>query len=165
MSSHIRFVEPRDLSPLTKIYNYYIAETPITFDVTPYTEEARRPWLEKFTSGGPHRCFVAEMDGQACGWASTGLFRPKAAYDRSAEVSVYLAPERQHQGLGTALYKTLFESLADSGFHLALAGITQPNPGSAALHRRFGFQTVGVFHEVGWKFDRYWDVEWLEKRL
>ena len=73
MNPHIRLVEARDLPALTKIYNHYIEETAITFDIEPYTEEGRRPWLEKFSPEGPHRCFVAELDGEACGFASTGL--------------------------------------------------------------------------------------------
>lgn len=165
MSTQIRFIEPGDLAPLTAIYNYYIAETPITFDVESYSEERRRPWLEQFSREGPHRCFVAEVDGVVRGWACSGPFRPKAAYHRSGEVSVYLDPEQHQKGLGTALYETLFESLAESELHLLLAGITQPNAASTALHRRFGFASIGVFREVGWKFDRYWDVEWFEKAL
>ena len=165
MSMRIRPIEPRDLAPLTAIYNYYIAETAITFDTEPYTEEARRPWLEQFSSEGPYRCFVAESGGASCGWACSGPFRAKAAYHRSVEASVYLSHEQHSRGLGTALYEALFASLADTDVHLALAGITQPNPGSAALHRRFGFEPVGTFHEVGWKFDQYWDVAWLEKTL
>jgi phosphinothricin acetyltransferase len=165
MGTQIRRVAPTDLSVLTRIYNHYIENTPITFDVEPYTEEGRRPWLEQFSSAGPHQCFVAEVDGSTCGWASTGPFRSKAAYGRSAEVSVYLAPDVLQRGLGTALYEALFEGLAEAGLHRALAGITRPNEASVALHTRFGFTPIGVFREVGWKFGRYWDVEWFEKTL
>lgn len=165
MTARVRFAEERDLAPLTEIYNHYVRETPITFDVEPYTVDARRPWLEKFSHDGPYRCFVAEENGAVQGYASTGPFRPKAAYDTSVEVSVYLSPARHGRGLGTTLYEKLFTSVADAGLHRALAGITQPNPASRALHERFGFRSIGVFREVGWKFDRYWDVEWLEKEL
>jgi phosphinothricin acetyltransferase len=165
MGTRIRRVEPSDLQTLTRIYNHYIAETPITFDVEPYTEEKRRPWIEQFAHDGPRQCFVAEIDGTACGWASTGPFRPKAAYDQSVEVSVYLAPEITRRGLGTALYEALFDGLSGAVLHRALAGITLPNPTSVALHARFGFTSVGTFREVGFKFGRYWDVEWFEKAL
>ncbi len=68
-------------------------------------------------------------------------------------------------GLGTRLYRTLLDSLVDTDLHLALGGVTLPNPASVALHQRFGFESVGVFREVGWKQGRYWDVEWFQKRL
>jgi phosphinothricin acetyltransferase len=165
MATRIRPIEAADLAAVTVIYNHYIAETPITFDVEPYTDEQRRPWLEQFREDGPHRCFVAEVDGRARGWASTGQFRTKAAYNRSVEVSVYIDPKMKQRGLGAALYQTLFDSLTETGLHRALAGITVPNATSISLHTRFGFTRIGVFREVGWKFGRYWDVEWLEKAL
>jgi phosphinothricin acetyltransferase len=165
MATRIRTIDAGDLSALTRIYNHYIAETPTTFDVEPYSDEDRRPWLAQVTETGPHRCFVAELDDEVCGWASTGTFRPKAAYHQSVEVSVYLHPERTGRGLGVALYERLFDDLTGSGLHRALAGITCPNAASLALHAHFGFTRVGVFREVGWKFGRYWDVEWLEKAL
>jgi phosphinothricin acetyltransferase len=140
-------------------------ETPITFDVEPYSVERRRPWLEGFDRTSAYRCFVAEVDGRASGWACTVRFRPKAAYDSSVETSVYLDPDVTGRGLGTQLYETLFASLADSGLHRALGGITLPNAASIALHERFGFERVGVFPEVGFKFGRYWDVAWLSKDL
>ena len=160
-----RFVEERDLVELTQIYNHYVIETPITFDTKPFTPEERRPWLERFDRGGPHRCFVAEESGAVLGWAATIPFRAKPAYSSSAEVSTYLAPHATGRGLGTRLYEVLFDDLADAGLHRLLAGITLPNAASLALHERFGFEPVGTFREVGFKLDRYWDVAWLEKAL
>jgi phosphinothricin acetyltransferase len=165
MATRIRPVEEEDLPELTRIYNHYIVETPITFDVEPYTVEKRRAWLEGFDRESPYRCFVAEVDGRAAGWACTLRFRPKAAYDLSVETSIYLDPAVTGQGLGTQLYETLFASLAGAGLHRALGGITLPNPASVALHERFGFERVGVFPEVGFKLGRYWDVIWLSKDL
>ncbi len=165
MTARIRPIEAGDLAELTRIYNYYITVTAITFDVEPYTAEGRRPWLESFDTAGPHRCFVAEVDEAAVGWASSGQFRTKAAYDSSVETSLYLDPQATGMGLGTRLYQTLLASLANSDVHLALGGITLPNPASVALHERFGFESVGVFREVGWKQGRYWDVQWFQKQL
>ena len=69
------------------------------------------------------------------------------------------------RGLGTALYSALFESLGVEDVHRIVAGISQPNPVSVALHQRFGFRQVGVFSKVGRKFDSYWDVAWFERAL
>jgi phosphinothricin acetyltransferase len=150
---------------LTRIYNHYITETAITFDIEPFTPEQRRPWLEKFSPEGRHRCFVAEIDGVVAGWACSDAFRPKAAYDSTVELSVYLDPGATGRGLGRSLYETLLASLAGTDLHLALGGVTLPNDASVALHEHFGFASTGVLREVGWKFDRYWDVEWFAKKL
>lgn len=163
MSARIRPAEDGDLEDLTRIYNHYIRETAITFDVKPYSVDERREWLAGFDASGPYRCLVAHHGGQVQGWACTRQFRTKAAYDRTVETSIYLDPDCTGHGLGTRLYQALFESLADTSAHLLVGGITLPNPASVALHRRFGFETVGVFPEVGWKFDRYWDVAWFSR--
>jgi phosphinothricin acetyltransferase len=165
MARRIRVIAERDLPELTRVYNYYVRETPVTFDIEPYTVEQRRPWLAGFDPNGPHRCFVAEQDGRAVGWACSLRFRAKAAYDSSVETSIYLDPGATGQGLGSQLYATLLESLAETDTHMLLGGVTLPNPASIALHERFGFESIGVFKEVGRKFDRYWDVQWFEKRL
>ncbi|MDJ0848567.1 MAG: GNAT family N-acetyltransferase [Myxococcota bacterium] len=154
-----------DLRALTGIYNHYVRETPITFDLEPFTVEARRPWFEGFGPAGRYRLLVAERDGGAVGYACSHRFRSKAAYDRSVETTVYLGPEAVGQGIGRRLYGALFEALAGEDVHRALAGMTLPNAASAALHAGFGFQPIGVFREVGYKFGRYWDVEWLEKAM
>lgn len=165
MSARIRPVEVRDLAELTRIYNHYIEHTAITFDVATFTPEERRPWLSGFLGDGPYRCFVAELDDEPVGWACSGRFREKAAYESSLETSIYLDPTATGRGLGTRLYRTLLEDLVDSDFHLAVGGVTLPNSASVALHQHFGFESVGIFREVGRKFDRYWDVQWFQKRL
>ena len=163
MASSTRFAASRDLASLTRIYNHYVTQTAITFDVKPYTPEERQPWLDGFSARGRHRCLVALLDGEVCGFACSGGFRAKAAYDTTVEVSVYLDPDVTGQGLGRLLYRDLFAGLRETDLHRAVGIITLPNPASIALHRRFGFESVGVLHEVGRKFDRYWDVEWFER--
>jgi len=78
-------------------------------------------------------------------------------------LSVYVDHDHVGQGVGSALYARLIEDLRVLDIHRALAGITLPNPGSVALHRRFGFTEVGRFPDQGRKFGRYWDVAWFER--
>ena len=132
MSAQIRPVEFRDLAELTRIYNHYIEHTAITFDIATRTPEERRPWLSGFLGDGPHRCFVAEQAGTPVGWACSGRFREKAAYDLSLETSIYLDPSATGRGLGARLYQALFDDLANSDFHLAVGGVTLPNAASVA---------------------------------
>jgi len=165
MEPRIRRVEARDAETINRIYTHYVLETPITFDVEPWPLEKRREWVAHFEPEGRHQCFVAEEDGAVLGWACSGPFRPKAAYETSVEMSVYLAPEAIGKRLGTRLYDALLGALEGEDVRRALGGITLPNAASVALHARFGFTSVGVFSDVGRKFDRYWDVQWFEKPL
>ncbi|MCL8014002.1 GNAT family N-acetyltransferase [Streptomyces sp. AS02] len=160
-----------DLEALTDLYNHYVRETPITFDTEAFTPEERRPWLLSHPEDGPYRLMVAVEAGleansqRILGYATSSAFRPKPAYETSVEVTIYLAPDAGRRGVGTLLYKALFEALAEEDLHRAYAGIAQPNEASTRLHERFGFRYVGTYREVGRKFGRYWDVAWYEKEL
>jgi phosphinothricin acetyltransferase len=162
---HIRAASEDDLPRLTKIYNHYVLNTQVTFDIEPYTIERRANWFEQFASSGRYRLLVVEDDSGVFGYAGTTRFRPKAAYDTTVETTIYCAPDAVHKGAGSQLYGALFESLAGEDIHRIVGGYTLPNPASAALHARFGFKPVGVFHENGRKFGRYWDVAWGERPL
>lgn len=159
----VRPYAPADLPALTDLYNHYVRTSPATFDIEPVTVEARRAWASHYGESGPHRLLVAERDGQLLGYACTSRFREKLAYRTSVEVSVYVHHEAHGQGVGSHMYARLFEALAGEPIHRAYAGVTLPNPGSLALHRRFGFRDIGVYDEVGHKFEQFWSVHWLEK--
>lgn len=161
----IRHAQPGDLTGVLTIYNHYVEHTPITFDLVPQTEAQKRPWFESFATSGRHQFFVAERDGQILGYAYTGTFRDRAAYDGTVECTVYLAPGQERQGMGRALYARLFDAVRDQGVHRIIAGATLPNPGSVALHESMGFQKVGIYTEVGFKFDQYWDVIFWELKV
>jgi phosphinothricin acetyltransferase len=152
-----------DLARLTEIYNYYVVNTPITFDVEPYTVERRTAWFEQFGSFGRHRLLVAQLDERVVGYAGTMRWRPKTAYDTTVETTIYCDSECVGQGIGKRLYAALFEAVRDEDIHRFVAGYTMPNSATAALHERLGFKVVGVFTEVGRKFGKYWDVCWTER--
>src|SRR6266542_4993787 len=96
-----------DLPQLTDIYNHYVLHTPITFDVSPFAPEERRPWFDAHASTGRHRLIVAEEDGRLVGYASTGRWRPKPAYDTTVEATVYCRHDVIGRGIGTLLYGSL----------------------------------------------------------
>lgn len=154
-----------DLEAINRIYNHYVVSSPATFDIEPITRAQRTEWLGHYGETGRHRLLVAERAGGVLGYATSSRLRERAAYDTSVEVTVYLAPEETGRGIGRSLYAALFEAIADEDIHRAYAGVTLPNPASEALHRACGFEPIGRYHEVGRKFDRYWSVQWFEKRL
>ena len=155
-----------DLPALTDIHNYYVENTHISFDVHPFAPEHREKWFHDHSDGHRHRLLVAEDEGLGIlGYATTGPFRSKEAYETTVEVSVACRPEATGKGIGSLLYTELFAVLAGEDVHRIVAGIAQPNPASNRLHERFGFRRIGTFTEVGRKFGKYWDVIWMEKEM
>lgn len=161
----IRAATGADLPRITEIYNHYVVNTPITFDLEPVSAEQREPWFREHTEGGRNRLFVAHHDGVVAGYAGTARFRAKAAYDTTVDATIYCAREATGRGIGTMLYRALFEALRSEDINRIVAGITLPNDASVALHRRFGFTPLGTYSEIGRKFGRYWDVLQLERPL
>lgn len=154
-----------DLEQLNSLYNHYVCQTHITFDVEPITMDARREWFSHHRPVGRHRLLVAADGPRLLGYASSSPLRPKPAYETSVETSIYLSPDATGLGIGTALYSALLVALEGEDLHRAYAGIAMPNPASVALHERLGFSQAAYFTEQGRKLGRYWDVAWYEKPM
>ena len=164
MAVTIRQGESADLNRLVEIYNHYVTETHVTFDTTPFLVTDRIQWFNQFTAEGPYRLLVAESNGAILGYATSTRYKPREGYDTSVETTIYLDPGECGHGTGRLLYAALMDQLlADSAVHRAYGGIALPNDASVALHLKLGFERAGSYHEVGFKFDRYWDVDWFEK--
>lgn len=161
----IRPARRGDLPRLTEIYNFYVLNTPVTFDIEPYTVERRAAWFEQFAETGRYRLLVAEENGTVLGYAGTTKFRPKAAYETTVETTIYCAQGAGGKGIGAWLYGALFAAIAGEDIHRIVAGYALPNAASEALHKKFGFRQVGVFTANGRKFGKYWDVQWNERPL
>jgi phosphinothricin acetyltransferase len=159
---------PSDLPRLAEIYNHYIVNTPITFNTQLFTVETFEPWFEEHSDGKRHRLVVAVEDGDSgrvIGYAGSGRFRPKEAYETTVETTIYCSHDCTQRGVGTLLYRALFELIAGEDINRVVAGVTLPNPRSVSLHERFGFRHVGTFTANGRKFGKYWDVAWFERPL
>jgi len=152
-----------DLPAIVVILNYTIANSNATFTSEPVTVAERQDWFERFAPAGPYRLLVARRGNQVLGYAASQPYRDHEAFRKTVEVSIALDASSRGQGVGTALYRTLFECLASEPVHVALAGIVLPNDASVALHRKFGFIEVGTFHEYGIKNGRYLSSLWMER--
>jgi phosphinothricin acetyltransferase len=164
-TTQIRHAVQGDLATLTDIYNHYVINTSVTFDLQPFTPEERLLWLDKFQPDSAHQCLVFEVNGQLAGYASSAQLRPKAAYDTSVECSIYLDPVMTGRGYGKPLYNQLLLNLQQHDVHRCYGIITLPNVASARLHEQLGFIEVGRLTEVGRKFGQYWDTLWVQKSL
>ncbi len=163
----IRTFQERDVGGACRITNHFIEHTPVHFGTTAMSEaEFAGVWRE---GCGRYPWLAAEVieagDTALAGYAKAGVWRAREAYARTAEVSVYLDPERTGRGLGRALYAELLTRLRAAGFHTAVAGAVLPNEASGALHESMGFAYVGKFKEVGRKFGSWHDVGWWQVML
>src|SRR5258708_36084181 len=119
---HIRAASNSDLPRLTEIYNHYVINTAVTFDIEPYTIERRAAWFEQFGTSGRYRLLIAEDDSEILGYAGTTRFRPKAAYDTTVETTIYCAPDSVQTGVGSTLYGALLEALVGQDIRSIVAG-------------------------------------------
>ncbi len=157
-----------------QIYNHYCLNSPATFASSAMPEEEVNKWKASFFHGAKHHMLLALIPAGSTnrkpivlGYAYSSVVNARCAYGTSVMSSVYLKPGAQAQGIASSLYEELFERIeaAIPKYHRVYAGITLPNDASVALHKKFGFRQVGLFVEVGNKFDQFWDVAWFQKDL
>ncbi|MFM9910823.1 MAG: N-acetyltransferase family protein [Chitinophagaceae bacterium] len=157
----VRNASENDLHALLEIYNDIILNTTAVYDYEPHTIEMRKQWLEiKMQQGFP--VFVAEEAARVVGFSSIGPFRAWAAYKYSVENSIYVAADVRGKGIGKLLMPPLIGAAEKLGMHTMIAGIDSTNEASIKLHKYFGFEEVAIFKQVGWKFDRWLDLKFLQ---
>lgn len=165
---HIRDAKISDANRLLEIYSYYVEETAISFEYeTPSLEEFCGR-IEKTLKKYPY--LVVEEDGRIMGYAYAGAFVGRAAYDWSCELTIYLDKDAKGCGYGRLLYEEMEKRLKDLGYTNMYACIgwvdvedEYLNQNSASFHEHMGFQKVGHFTKCGRKFDRWYDMIWMEK--
>lgn len=166
----IRNATPEDAERLLEIYAPYVEKTAITFeyDVPSVEEFAGR--IARTTKKYPY--IVAEEDGCIEGYAYASAFHERAAYDWCVETSIYIAEGARRRGIGKLLYGALEDSLRRMGILNANACIAYTRTedehltnASVDFHKRMGYAEVGMFHDCGFKFGRWYDMIWMEKSL
>ncbi len=156
----IRHADPvQDAAACLEIYRPFVTDSAVSFDIVPPTVEEFSAKIAHLSE--THAFLVADDAGRVAGYAYSAPYRERAAYRWSGEVSVYVHPDYRGRGVGRALYDALLALMRRQGMRVAIAGITQPNPASMALHHSCGFRTVGVFERIGYKADAWRDVAFL----
>lgn len=159
----VRDATAADAAGCAAIYAPFVTGTAVTFETVP--PDAAEMAGRIAAAQQRHAWLVAEEAGVLLGYAYAGAYRPRAAYSRTAETSIYLAPAAAGRGVGRTLYAALLQRLRDLGYGTAVGGLTPPNPASAALHAALGFERVGSFTRVGRKFRRWHGCDWWELAL
>ena len=157
----IRNAVAEDLPQLLVIYNDIIANTTAVWHDEPHTLAMRQEWFDVKTEQG-FPIFVAVENNIIAGFSTMGPFRPWAGYKFTVENSVYVATESRGKGVAKLLMPPLIEAAKKLGIHAIVAGIEASNEASIALHEKFGFTEVAHFKEVGFKFNKWMDLKFLE---
>jgi phosphinothricin acetyltransferase len=156
----IRSVNIKDAAALCGIYNHYIEHSAVTFEETALSPAAMEERIREICRRYPW--LVWEAEGRVLGYAYVHRWHERAAYRFTVEDSVYLLPGEEGRGLGKALLERLLEELRKTELHALMSVITLPNPGSVALHEKFGFKKAAHFGEVGYKMGQWLDVGYWE---
>lgn len=164
----IRTANVDDTEAILEIYAYYVKETAIAFECDVPTVDEFKTRIERILKKYPY--FVAIRNEKIIGYAYAGAFVGRAAYDWSAEMTIYIAADEKRQGLGKRLYETLENALAKMGITNLYACIGYPEvedeyltANSAQFHEHMGYVKCGEFHRCGYKFGRWYHMIWMEK--
>ncbi len=153
---NIRKVELEDSAQIADIYNYYISNTHHTFETEVLSGEEMRERIGETYETYPY--LVAESNGEIQGYVYAAQFKLRQAYQYSVEVSVYVRNQSKQKGIGSEIYRKLFEILKETNIHALVAGISLPIYASVKFHEKLGYEKVAHFKEVGYKLGRWVDV-------
>lgn len=160
----VRLAKDSDAADIAAIYNHYIQHSVATFEEVSVDSTQMLGRMQAVSELG-FTWLVAELAGEAVGYACATAWNKRSAYRHTAEITVYIKNGYAGQGLGRALYQALFDHLGERGIRTVIAGVTLPNPASVALHESFGMEMAGMFKAVGYKFDRWLDVGYWQLNL
>lgn len=168
----VREAVPADGERLLAVYAPYVRQTAVSFDYEVPTVQAFSDRIASVLAAG-HPFLVAEEDGVALGYACLGPFVGRAAYGWNAETSIYVHWGARGRGIGRALHGALERAAAERSILALEACIGVPRTAddphltdaSRRFHRAMGYSEVGRFESCGYKFGRWYDMVWMEKRL
>lgn len=154
MEIKLRAYQSEDTLAILAIINYTILHSTALYDYNPRTYEQQKALLEEKTSKG-FPVIVAESDGIVVGFGMYSEFRFREAYQFTVEHSVYVNQKHHGKGIGKMLLQELIRLAKNQKLHTMIAVIDSENQSSVDFHEKFGFKTVGIIKESGYKFDRW----------
>jgi phosphinothricin acetyltransferase len=164
MEIEIRDAEQKDVGHILEIVNDAILNTTANYDYHPHDLDQQMQWYENLKSSGMP-VIVAEADGEVIAFASYGSFRTKEGYKYSIEHSIYIQQSYRGKGIGSKLLDILIDRAKEQGFHTMVGVIDYDNKSSIHFHEKAGFIQTGILHEIGYKFDRFLDIVFMQLKL
>ena len=161
--TEIRIAKSENAAGMLEIYKPYILSSAYTFESAVPNIKEFEARIEKYLEKYP--CLISFTDGDIAGYAYASSHRERDAYQWTCECSVYVHDRFKGQGVGTQLYKILFEILKFQGFRNVYAGITIPNEASEKMHAKCGFELFAVYENIGYKLGSWHNVGWWKVQL
>jgi L-amino acid N-acyltransferase len=165
MTIRICPAQPSDIPAILDIYNEAVLNSTASYDYEPNTLQQRTQWYEQHQTHGFPVLVALDDENTVVGWGSLSKFRDKIGYQYSVEHSVYVEASHRGQGIGKLLLQNLIDEARRLGKHALIGGVDQSNAASIKLHESLGFEQVAHFKQVGYKFDRWLDLVFLQKIL
>jgi L-amino acid N-acyltransferase YncA len=160
----IRDAAEADLPGLLGIYNDVIATSTAIYSYVAVTLEDRREWWKARVALG-YPVLIAADDSGVLGFATFGDFRAWPGYRFTVEHSVHVRSDVRGRGIGRQLVRALFPRAEALNKHVMIAGVDAANSASIRFHERLGFERAGHLREVGFKFDRWLDLVFLQRLI
>lgn len=152
-----------DLDAINDIYNHYVRHCTCAWEDRPSTPAERREWFD--SHGSKYPIVVVTIEGEVAGWGSLSPFHRRSGYRFTVEDSIYIRPEAQGRGLGKMILADLIERAKKLGYRSILALISADQKPSLVLHEKFGFTRCAYLPQVGFKFEQWLDVVYMQKML
>lgn len=166
----IRLATPKDAAEMLKIYAHYVVNTAISFEYEVPSEEEFRERIESTLKRYPY--IVAEQEGHIIGYAYVSIFHERKAYDWAVETSIYVDKNCKRSGCGMQLYQALEKILKKqhiNNLYACIAYTEQEDEyltnDSMHFHEHLGYELVGTFKQCGYKFNKWYDMIWMEKMI
>jgi phosphinothricin acetyltransferase len=157
----LRAATVADATQIAAIWNHEVRCTLATTDTEPRDPARQRAWLD--AHGEAHPVVVIALDDYVLGYGALSPYKPKPAFARTVEDSVYVVQGRRGAGLGSMLLAELIRRAREQGHHAIMARITAENAASRRLHEGHGFRLLGVERETAFKFGRWHDITILQR--
>jgi len=153
-----------DISVIRNIYGYYVKNSAVTFELEVPSE---KQIFEKFEimQKANHPIIIATINNEIVGFAYASTYRPREAYRFTCENAIYIDKDMRGIGLGDLLLGELLKQAKEFGFNQMIAIVTAGTDASIALHKKHGFEILGEFPELGYKFEKWHNITHMQKKL
>ena len=163
MNIQFKILKEKDLTEVKKIYDWYIANTTVTFHTQSVSVEELKEFIH--IDHPRYKSYLIFCDNKMAGYCYLSCYKNREAYDKTAEIAIYLKQKYCQKGIGKMAFRHLEEEARKTGLTNLIGNVTGENHGSLALFEKSGYTKCGHFKNIGEKFNRQLDVISFQKEI